>query len=1036
MYSMHKYWSRKPSQIVRQFIERYTKEGDVVLDPFCGSAVTACEAVRLGRRAIGIDLNPMAAFIAKVTLRPVNLPRLRWAFEDIRNACEATISELFATRCPRCGGAGSIDFVIREYDKPVQIAYTCSCSKRRLFKDPDVQDKHLDDATAGMEVPYWYPEDVPLPTIQKERFTYLHELFTRRNLIALSTILHSIDALGNSEAGDVMRLAFTSALDKCSRLKPLSKQTHSDRHSLSESWIAVRFYAPRQWEEVNPWKAYDRAFARVYDGKRESNAKMPNAVIGSTYRELKSGNVNVVLFSGSAEKVLIDELPEHCIDYVFTDPPFASAIQYMALSTFWGAWLGFHFDYGSEIVVDRRRGKTDDEYNNRMRSVFQALASRTKKGRYIHILLHDIRGHYLHNLVRSLEEAEIKTESIIHQPPPSSFGYAARVRTGYYGSYVIRAKVSGFGLRRGPPVSEDDLRQMVAQAARDVLSLRRRNGKANMGTILHAVYQRLDSRGISRFAQYDAERFVSASVSQFAEVRNGEFKILETNQGTFPQHDAETELRRAILDAESVLEGEKDCKNRVRQLVLRRLQSDFITLEDVSLVQTSIKEWESKQHRRVRFGELLCEFGRELGFVTRCLHAESLRVTWSKADTLGCVFEIRESDILCSTPRSPSDKSTFSEWGTVSFMDLELALLEWCRKHPGRGDEVRLHLNPLEGPSYAPTARQSNGLRFPHHLKLKVLQNREVCPKHRLLQLRIPAGVDPMPGQFFHILCDPDNGDQRGYPLTLRRPFAIHGAQYVNFERKLLARSGDIPQEIRNIMFRHPVAIDFLYKIVGEGTSSLREINEDTVLDAIGPLGNGFRIKRDCPAVIVAGGIGVAPLVALAEHLRYLDQDVYIYFGALRKDLLTLALSRPDSTVDFGFANGTQEFLSLIREEFQEIGTKDVRICTDDGSAGETGLVADILKRDITHGRLPQGDICIYACGPYAMLRSVSSIAEQYKLDCQVLLEERMACGVGACLSCVCEIIGESGVVEKKRVCRDGPVFRASEIKWKDYPQK
>jgi len=296
--------------------------------------------------------------------------------------------------------------------------------------------------------------------------------------------------------------------------------------------------------------------------------------------------------------------------------------------------------------------------------------------------------------------------------------------------------------------------------------------------------------------------------------------------------------------------------------------------------------------------------------------------------------------------------------------------------------------------------------------------------------VEIPKTFSLSPGQFFHILCDPKSNDDRGYPLTLRRPLSFHGIQYKNFNRAALAKSNCLPVEIRDILEREPSTMDFLYKTVGEGTKRLSEIKKGRI-DAIGPCGNGFAIGPESAAVIVAGGIGVAPLAGLVERLRYLDKQVYIYLGALNKDLLLLAIKRPDS-LDMGYVNGSQEFYEMVKKDFLEIGAREVTVCTDDGSVGKKGFVTNVLKQDISEGRVPCADVCFYACGPRGMLQSISEISQQHSLKCQVLLEEHMACGVGACLSCSCEVKGSDGKTQRKRVCKDGPVFNAGEIEWKN----
>src|SRR3990167_5976575 len=102
MYLMHKYWARKPHNVVSQYIETYTKEGEIVLDPFCGSGPTPIEAIKLGRKGIGIDLDPVATFITRMTSIPVDISKIKAAFEEIKKNCKEQIEELYKAICPKC----------------------------------------------------------------------------------------------------------------------------------------------------------------------------------------------------------------------------------------------------------------------------------------------------------------------------------------------------------------------------------------------------------------------------------------------------------------------------------------------------------------------------------------------------------------------------------------------------------------------------------------------------------------------------------------------------------------------------------------------------------------------------------------------------------------------------------------------------------------------------------------------------------------------------------------------------------------------
>jgi NAD(P)H-flavin reductase/DNA modification methylase len=1054
MYSMHRYWSKKPSEVIAEYIKAYTEKGDVILDPFSGYGVTAIEALRLGRRAIAIDLNPMATFMTKVIFEPVNLPNLRWAFQDIMSACQSKIFELFTTECPKCSGKGIIDFVVRENDKPIQVAYGCDCSNERLFKEPDVYDKGADDRSAGMQIPFWYPSNVPLPPIQKERFEYFHELFTRRNLIALSIILHAIQNLTDERVCEVMKLAFTSSLDKCSRLKPLSYRARGDgQYSLSESWVAVRFYAPPLSQEVNPWNAFRNIYERVYEGKKESNDVLRNVSLGHSYKDLESGNANAVILTGSADRILNEELPEDSIDYVLTDPPFGSAVQYLPLSAFWGAWLGFDFDYENEIVVAPRRGKTFADYSQRLQSVFRSLHRVSKDNSYVHMFYNDVKGPYLHNTLDLLEREKIVPEHILHQPPPKSFGYAAQHREGHYGSYVIRGLVHKKEAVYIAEVSEEKLSEAIAKIAQINLSvdlniretltqMARRfpsgdfsipNVKTTPASILHEFYKQLNRDEILAFTRYKAEEFLLKSVAPFAKYNRSQRALTPLDDKAIQplEQNVFSKLRDAVLNAESLLEREQDIVNRVHQLAIRHIGSNGLSPEHVRAVRNSIHETERSEYFRERRIALLCDFGEGLGLQSSAVDNGWTGVSWANKGDLTCNFELQKDGVRVF---SDSNTHSISEWGTIPYYDLECKMREWCLKNPAKGKRLLEKLNPIEGPSYAISMKHGNGTTTSQQqsLKLKVKRNRQVCPQHFIMQVEIPRklNLSLSPGQFFHIVCDVGGNDEHGYPLTLRRPFSFHGIQHEGFNRSALAKAGCVPTEIREILRRRPSNIDFLYKIVGEGTSKLSEVKEGVKIDAIGPCGNGFIIGSERAAVIVAGGIGIAPLVGLVERLRYLDKEVYIYLGALKKELLALAVTRPDS-IDINYANGSQEFYDMIRRDFLEIGAHEPIVCTDDGSVGEKGVVTDILERDIREGRVPRSGACFYACGPRGMLQVISDISLRCSVECQVLLEEHMACGIGACLSCSCEIRRPDGRIEKKRVCKDGPVFKATEVIWK-----
>ena len=213
----------------------------------------------------------------------------------------------------------------------------------------------------------------------------------------------------------------------------------------------------------------------------------------------------------------------------------------------------------------------------------------------------------------------------------------------------------------------------------------------------------------------------------------------------------------------------------------------------------------------------------------------------------------------------------------------------------------------------------------------------------------------------------------------------------------------------RSLLIRRPFSVydtdgsrlSIIYKVVGKGTSALTTAQAGESIDVMGPLGNSFEIKDGAQAILVGGGVGIAPLYLLAKKI---GKNVTVLLGAQNKDEL------------------------VCQDAFSGIGC-DVRIATDDGSIGEKGLVTELLKNELAEGS--DGKV-IYTCGPKGMLKAVSEIAKDSDVLCQVSLEEYMACGIGACMGCVVKVVSDEAPdgYEYQRVCKEGPVFEASTIIW------
>ncbi|QEK13186.1 dihydroorotate dehydrogenase electron transfer subunit [Crassaminicella thermophila] len=206
------------------------------------------------------------------------------------------------------------------------------------------------------------------------------------------------------------------------------------------------------------------------------------------------------------------------------------------------------------------------------------------------------------------------------------------------------------------------------------------------------------------------------------------------------------------------------------------------------------------------------------------------------------------------------------------------------------------------------------------------------------------------------------------------------------------------------LLLRRPISISYIEKDrigliirrAGKGTKLLCDKKVGETLDVLGPLGNGFSIDDEVEKVIViGGGIGTAPLLELVKSLK--GKDIAVLLGYRDEPYLV--------------------------DDFEQ-WVKGVKVATEDGSFGYKGYVTDLLEEEIKNNRV---DI-IYACGPEIMLKKVQDICNRYKKKSQLSIEERMACGVGACLVCTCKVKAEEKGVKYVRTCKDGPVFWGDEV--------
>ncbi len=200
--------------------------------------------------------------------------------------------------------------------------------------------------------------------------------------------------------------------------------------------------------------------------------------------------------------------------------------------------------------------------------------------------------------------------------------------------------------------------------------------------------------------------------------------------------------------------------------------------------------------------------------------------------------------------------------------------------------------------------------------------------------------------------------------------------------------------------------VEILYKVLGKGTQCLARMEPGQEVEILGPLGNSFTLPDGLEqAVLVAGGIGVPPIAALATQMRNAECGV--------------------RNAEVFLGGRTSEDILCVKD-FEEAGA-EVHITTEDASLGVRGLVTDLLRPFLLTPHSSR--LTLYTCGPPGMLAAVAKLAEEYGVPCQASVEANMACGFGACMGCAVEVKGKAKGY--KLVCKDGPVFDSREIVWK-----
>lgn len=360
-YRMHKYWGRKPANIVAHAIATHSSRGERVLDPFSGSGVTVVEAARLDRVAFGFDLSPFAVRLTQALLAPPDGEAFLAAAREVADEARREIGPLFATLCPGCGRDADARSTAWVGTTPRELRIRCAACGLEGAKALD--DRDLARATARVAPPADAPDDAifhgwEMRKLRRAGLTHWRELFTPRSYAGAAALRRAALRVAEPRLRSWLLLTLTAALAQLTRMI-----SDASGAAGGPSWKLNAYWLPQRWQELHPvlyFESRARKSASAIADLRAPTAKAICAVTDSRALPLADAS----------------------IDYVFTDPPYGGeGIQYGELAMLWCLWLGERQALEKEIAFNPVRGLSHADYARGLGAVFAECARVLRPGR-------------------------------------------------------------------------------------------------------------------------------------------------------------------------------------------------------------------------------------------------------------------------------------------------------------------------------------------------------------------------------------------------------------------------------------------------------------------------------------------------------------------------------------------------------------------------------------------------------------------------------------------------------------------------------
>ena len=375
VYMMHKYFVRRPWNVFSQILSHYSSPSEIVLDPFCGGGTTVVESLKLKRKAIGVDLNPVATYITEMECRELDVESFMAGVSQVTEQVKHSILSLYRTRCERCGFESTAEWIQWKGNNMLTIRHRCTRCGRSHKRAPNRTDMRLTTEVANefgayiKEKKLWYPKTrIPAgdktDSLLKHGVNYFFELFTKRNLLALSLLFKAIDYVENENACRFLRFAFSGSL------KWASRQSHL-RGNIVEGWALHAYWIYPQTLEINVWNIFEKRVHAILKAKEYCHQEFGAfSRLASDFEDLMNGKADCLILNKSSTALPI---PDESIHAIITDPPYGSNVNYAELSDFWSVWInnGRTIEKTNEVVINRTQRKTLADYELLLYRIFQ-----------------------------------------------------------------------------------------------------------------------------------------------------------------------------------------------------------------------------------------------------------------------------------------------------------------------------------------------------------------------------------------------------------------------------------------------------------------------------------------------------------------------------------------------------------------------------------------------------------------------------------------------------------------------------------------